>query len=303
MGQSAAKKSVGVAGTVASAKTNSQDTPPMACKDQLMGRCTASGTGNKASNGKSAATSTGEEQSDPVARIMKCVEEARAAEQRRLENLQSAGDVLTCLGLDGATLTKLNTVNGRMIFVIDGALPNELRDDLFHCLQTDSFRRTEFARPDTKDYRHHVVEYNPEKLRNTKLFDIIQRLVEALFSAYSNSPLEVYRIYTNAVMYGDAAFVHRDANDDEHVTVLVYPNPEWKSELGGETIFYDEKGEIVEAIEPRPGRLCLFHGSIQHKGSPPSRLFWGSRYTTAFKFSPEDNHRPSIPMKGPPPPE
>merc|ERR1719401_3205914 len=100
--------------------------------------------------------------------------------------------------------------------------------------------------------------------------------------------MQVYRMYTNSVMFGDAAFVHRDSCEPEHVTALVYPNPEWASELGGETIFYDESGEIVEAVEPRPGRLVIFRGCILHKGSPPSRLFWGARYTTAFKFAAEE---------------
>merc|ERR1712190_442274 len=98
-------------------------------------------------------------------------------------------------------------------------------------------------------------------------------------------------MYTNAVMYGDAAFVHRDSGDHDHVTAIVYPNPEWAPELGGETLFYAESGEIVEACEPRPGRICVFHGSIMHKGSPPGRLFWGARYTTAFKFQPLEPHR------------
>lgn len=215
--------------------------------------------------------------------------EARALQKAREEGLRRAGEALRDHFGPKATLVKATSVDGRLLFVIDGLVTESVRSHLYECLQGDSFQRTEFARPDTHEFRHHVVEYNPDKLRRTELWEIVSRLVTALFPAGEGGRrLEVYRIYTNAVMFGDAAFVHRDSCDNEHVTALVYPNPEWSSELGGETIFYDEGGEIVEAVEPRPGRLCLFHGSIMHKGSPPGRLFWGARYTTAFKFAPED---------------
>merc|ERR1719440_825037 len=87
--------------------------------------------------------------------------------------------------------------------------------------------------------------------------------------------------------------MHRDSDSGDHVTALLYPNlePEWRAEFGGETVFYDEDREIVDAVEPRPGRLCLFTGSILHKGSPPGRLVYESRFTTAFKFSPSERQQ------------
>jgi len=222
---------------------------------------------------------------EPELSALRCfVEDVREMERQRAESASLAAEALKAL-MPSAQLSKAASVDGRLLFVIDGAVPQEVHENLFDCLQTDAFRRTEFARPDTREYRHHVVEYNPEKLVRTQLFHVVERLLRLLFP--DSEGLEVYRIYTNAVMFGDAAFVHRDSSDLDHVTVLVYPNPEWAPELGGETVFYSESGEIVEAVEPRPGRICLFHGNILHKGSPPSRLLWGCRYTTAFKFAPE----------------
>lgn len=206
--------------------------------------------------------------------------------QRELNN-QRITDILQRAFGENARLSKAVSVNGRLVFAVDGAIPECVRQKLYECLQTDQFRRTEFARPDMREFRHHVVEYNPERFRCTDLHKIIERLVASFFPAEDgDEPLEAYRIYTNAISFGDAAFVHRDSGDAEHVTVLVYPNPEWGSELGGETIFYDESGEIVDAVEPCPGRVCLFRGNILHKGSPPTRLLWGTRYTTAWKFAP-----------------
>lgn len=79
-----------------------------------------------------------------------------------------------------------------MIFVVDGAVPNAVRAHLFECLQSDAFRRTEFARAETREFRHHVVEYNVNKLRRTELSQILDRLVAVLFSDANSPPLEAY---------------------------------------------------------------------------------------------------------------
>jgi len=193
----------------------------------------------------------------------------------------------------GARLVRATSVDGRLVFVIDGAVPDAAREQLYACLMTDAFRRAEFATQETREYRHHVVSYSIERMKRTELFEVVDRLVQALFVGPGEPPLDVFRIYTNALLFGDVAFAHRDALDERHVTALAYPNPEWAHEFGGETLFYDEHGEIVDAVEPWPGRLVLFKGTILHKGSPPSRLVWGTRFTTAFKFGPlEDEPAP-----------
>lgn len=73
---------------------------------------------------------------------------------------------------------------------------------------------------------------------------------------------KAYRIYTNAVLFGDVAFVHPDSCDAEHVTALFYSNPEWASEFGGETVFYDEDASewvkvwgILAQQQPRRSKL------------------------------------------------
>eukprot|EP00931_Biecheleriopsis_adriatica_P017504 TRINITY_DN12541_c0_g1_i1.p1 TRINITY_DN12541_c0_g1~~TRINITY_DN12541_c0_g1_i1.p1 ORF type:complete len:301 (-),score=49.72 TRINITY_DN12541_c0_g1_i1:37-897(-) len=213
-------------------------------------------------------------------------DEVRALERHRRDALRKGPTQLlrTAFG-PGVQIVKASSVDGRLIFVVDEVLPRAALESLYECLQTDAFQRTEFARPDTRQFRHHVVNYNLKSIKDTEMYLRVVKLVRILFP---DDDIEVYRVYTNAVMFGDAAFVHRDATHDDHVTVIVYPNLEWASEFGGETLFYDEDGEIVEAVEPKPGRLVCFRGSILHKGSSPSRLFWGSRYTTAFKFGPKD---------------
>eukprot|EP00928_Gymnodinium_smaydae_P025013 TRINITY_DN20067_c0_g2_i1.p1 TRINITY_DN20067_c0_g2~~TRINITY_DN20067_c0_g2_i1.p1 ORF type:complete len:337 (+),score=79.65 TRINITY_DN20067_c0_g2_i1:649-1659(+) len=212
-------------------------------------------------------------------------EEARLEELREL-NRQRAQEALR-RQMPQARLTKARTIDGQALLVVDNAFQDRVLSELFECLEADAFQRTEFARPDTREYRHHLVEYSVGKLAQTPLYSIVDKLVQAFWPpAEGCNPQQAYRIYTNAVMFGDVGFTHRDSSERGHVTAIVYSNPEWRHEFGGETMFYYETGEVADAVSPMPGRVCLFEGHIQHRGSPPSRLFWGSRYTTAFKFAP-----------------
>lgn len=207
-------------------------------------------------------------------------------ERRRLDTVEAIQSILRTSFNPRACLLRASSVDGRFVFVLDNVLSPVALQDLFECLQTEAFQRTEFARPDTQEFRHYVVKYNIEKVRNTEMFQVVSRLVAFFFGTEA---LGVHRLYTNAIQFGDVAFVHRDANDKDHVTALIYANPEWAPELGGETIFYDEHRQPVEVVQPAGGRVVLFHGSIMHKGSPPGRLFQGNRYTTALKFAPVED--------------
>lgn len=220
-----------------------------------------------------------------------CVHEGNDIEKRRFEMLDRATQAIRNYNpqmFAEAAVVKLTAIGQRHIVVIDNALEAGTIQNLYGCLLHDGFRRTEFARPDTRQYKHSVTEYRPETLMTTPLSRTVRTLTKICFARPVGEPLEPYRMYTNGVLFGDVAFVHRDSSDHTNVTVLVYPNPEWRPEFGGETMFYDEGGEIIETVEPREGRIVLFHGSILHKGSAPGRLFHDTRYTTAFKFSPED---------------
>eukprot|EP00930_Biecheleria_cincta_P088349 TRINITY_DN77583_c0_g1_i1.p1 TRINITY_DN77583_c0_g1~~TRINITY_DN77583_c0_g1_i1.p1 ORF type:complete len:292 (-),score=55.62 TRINITY_DN77583_c0_g1_i1:273-1148(-) len=219
----------------------------------------------------------------PSSLLEQVLSEVCDVERRRLDAVEALQRNLRAAFGQRACLLRATSVDGRFVFVLDRVLSDGALQDLFECLQNEAFHRTEFARPDTQAFRHYVANYNIDKVANTEMFQVVSRLVAFLFVTET---LRVYRLYTNAVQFGDVGFVHRDANDKEHVTALIYANPEWAPELGGETIFYDERGEPAEAVQPAPGRVVLFHGSILHKGSPPGRLFQGNRYTTAFKFVP-----------------
>ena len=102
-------------------------------------------------------------------------------------------------------------------------------------------------------------------------------------------PGETFRIeraYCNAISHGDMLYAHRDAQDRDsrNLTALLFVATEWKREWGGETIFFNDDGDAVHAVSPRPGRLVLFRSSIEHRAGAPSRVCNRTRLTLALKL-------------------
>ena len=67
----------------------------------------------------------------------------------------------------------------------------------------------------------------------------------------------LYSAYINCLKAGDTPGVHVDAPYwiEENKTVLLYLNPEWHPNYGGETIFYDHRLEAQRIVSP----LSLIH--------------------------------------------
>jgi hypothetical protein len=173
-------------------------------------------------------------------------------------------------------------VDGRGVWVFDGLLP----DVAAHVAALDRapFTRTEVARPDTAAFRHWVNEIPVEILQRHPLQAVT---LAAVSVARPDHPYRAYRAYTNHATFGDMLFSHTDCLPDQHdLTALWFMCVDWDVEWGGETTFFDERGEIACAVLPRPGRLVVFDGAIRHVGRPPSRICPVPRYTLALKLEP-----------------
>lgn len=172
-------------------------------------------------------------------------------------------------------------IDGRPLRVFDGHLPNV--GDYVQGLSRAAFTRSEFARPETADHRHWATEVKLDALLRQPIYDLTRRAVSGF--ATSQFGYRPYRAYTNVAQFGDMLFTHTDCLPDQHhLTALWYLCEQWDTEWAGETMFYDELGEIACAIVPRPGRLVVFDGAIRHAGRPPNRICYAPRYTFAVKF-------------------
>lgn len=93
------------------------------------------------------------------------------------------------------------------------------------------------------------------------------------------------RCYANAHTFGLEGSIHRDnPPGDEMVTTMLYAHRLWPVPWGGETVFYSEGCDsIVASIMPKPRRLTIFRGCIQHMARAPSRQCREMRVTLVFK--------------------
>lgn len=172
-------------------------------------------------------------------------------------------------------------IEGRFLRVFDGLLPNA--SEYVQALSRAAFTRTEVARPETAEYKHWVNEIRLDVLERQPILELTERATHTF--AMPGERYQPYRAYTNVASYGDMLFTHTDCLPDQReLTALWYLSEHWDLEWGGETVFFDDQGEIACAVRPRPGRLVVFDGAIPHVGRPPNRICYVPRYTMAIKF-------------------
>jgi hypothetical protein len=174
-------------------------------------------------------------------------------------------------------------IENRLLAVYDGLMSAAECQQYFQALAQSPFVRSEIARPDTADYKHWASEF---PLSNLAHLPIYPRTLAALGPfARPGIRFQAYRAYTNHAAYGDMLYTHTDCLPGAgELTALWYFCERWDTEWGGETMFYDESGDAVACVSPRPGRLAIFDGAIRHAGRPPNRICYAPRYTFAIKL-------------------
>jgi len=109
---------------------------------------------------------------------------------------------------------------------------------------------------------------------------------------FENMELDIVDCYATGRTSNAISFPRKDTNDTW--TILYYVNPIWELEWEGQTNFYtgskntntdieNETVNIIKSIYPKPGRIVLFHSTIPHAETAPSRIFPGLKTTLVFK--------------------
>jgi hypothetical protein len=123
---------------------------------------------------------------------------------------------------------------------------------------------------------------------DTPLAGIVHRMsldspiCSILSAPLSKHPLleskSIYRCYINCFIPNENPYWHRDGRG---ITCLYYPNLRYDDiNEGGETQFLIQGNEIT-GILPRPNRMILFDGMIQHRATSFRTKY---RYTIALKY-------------------
>ena len=102
----------------------------------------------------------------------------------------------------------------------------------------------------------------------------------------TNQNFSLERVYANGQTYGLSGSLHVDQElgNNQYYTFLYYVQPTWEPEWGGQTVFCDNKENIIYSQFPTPNLGILFNSEILHAGLEPTRLCKLLRVTVAFKL-------------------
>ena len=93
------------------------------------------------------------------------------------------------------------------------------------------------------------------------------------------------RCLINNFKFGDSPMFHKDTpGNPDGQTFMVYPNKAWDLNWGGYTAFADEEDDVIACVNPKPGRIVIFPGEINHSGVAPTKVHKGyGRFSIAYQ--------------------
>lgn len=92
--------------------------------------------------------------------------------------------------------------------------------------------------------------------------------------------------YINGYTHGNDGYPHVEVPTPrarEQRSILIYCCARWEPAWGGETVFFDDEGDISVSILPKPGRVLVFRGDVLHVARAPSRYCPVDRRVLVFK--------------------
>ena len=178
-----------------------------------------------------------------------------------------------------------------MIYTSDEVLKDYDMDDVEWSISTDG--NWVFGWHSNRDipYGHWNCEFSYAGLTNSE--DVSDKIPEALQSLWMEINEKIFngkaipvRCYANRHTFGTEGYIHTDTTRKEDHTVVIYLNPIWEAQWGGETVFYNDKQtEITASVLPNYKRIAVFPGTVPHKAAPLSRICNTVRTTLMFKVS------------------
>jgi len=174
-------------------------------------------------------------------------------------------------------------IDGRELFVIDDVVNGARLEHLTSFFELAPAQRIEADSATSGDTRLWVIPIERDVAERQPYVNAIMSEVAEHFPGET---FGIERAYCNAISFGDMLYAHRDNNDrgSRDVTALLFVAGEWRKEWGAETLFFNDEGDAVHAVTPRPGRLTLFRSAIEHRAGAPTRVCNRTRLTLALKL-------------------
>ena len=176
-------------------------------------------------------------------------------------------------------------IDDKILTLYDG-LPNDEQKELIELVRKSKFNRSVYSSSIKENFGFFHYGANPteEELEKYTFYQRVRKSISRDNYYFVNSLI-------NAQAFGDQTFIHQDM-EEYGLTFLFYIiDYEWNPDFGGETVFYNDKKEIVHTVIPRRDRYMLADSRILHVGRCPNRLFIGDRFTLSIRFRLKDGKR------------
>ena len=184
-------------------------------------------------------------------------------------------------------INKIEVDEGRGIIIMDEAFKFGEHQALYDTCMSLKYSCTSYSNFDIQDIADKRMRVDLTQddnickiiFNNDYRIQQFQQFIRPDEYAYSHA-------YVNLGLVNDSHEIHVDAPIPNQVmTMLIYPNTQWELNHGGETVFYEEDRKELVYLNPyKPGRICLFDGSIPHCAKPQALIGPKYRFTIAVKF-------------------
>lgn len=177
--------------------------------------------------------------------------------------------------------TRIHHIDDRTIQVYDDLFDEEQIANFAHVvMQLDYQRRPSFDRELSAAIDNEMFRRAPFLFPST---EAILASVRERFGL-TDPTVGLSHVYAASISTSACGTVHTDTTHPQAITFLYYANPVWRAGWGGETIFYDDEGDAMLAVAPRPGRLVAFHSNILHRAGIPHPDAPTHRYTVSVFY-------------------
>lgn len=166
----------------------------------------------------------------------------------------------------------------------DDVFSNEELDEIHKATQTPRWEITN-SNPEQGERTFWRMNLMQDKFFNSTLLKKVSKII--------NKKVELEDVYFNGTTTSMASAAHIDAREHGVYVFLVYLNPEWHIQWGGQTIFLNkyfdvETEEMLGDLKsknyfPKFNFATFFPGNIVHIAEAPTRDYYGLRITLAYR--------------------
>lgn len=183
---------------------------------------------------------------------------------------------------------KIEYVYGsKQIYVYDNVLEFQFRQNLFTYFSNSYFTTYGYDADFTVNrHRQLFSKFGPHDITQSGFLQ--HQNIQSLVSKHQLESLNISAARVNAVVASERNRCHADNCD---WTMIYCANMNWPIEWGGHLLFpNDSADDLDHVVAFKPGRICLFEGTIPHLVQTPTPISEDIRFSFILQFSKDQNN-------------